>query len=89
MTFVNKYELLKYKKRDGIEEALENLFVYHSSDAAVRASANAYRQLRSKGLTMSDNDLLIFGVCVVNNETLLTQDKDFKNLHNEHVVIIE
>jgi len=89
MTFVNKYELLKYKQRERLEEAIENLFVYHSNETALKASANAYKQLKARGKMLSDSDLLIFGVCVANNEVLLTQDKAFENLHNESIVVIE
>jgi predicted nucleic acid-binding protein len=88
MTFVNEYELLKYHRRGKLEEALENLRVYHSSEAAIKASVNAYRHLKSKGTMISDSDLLIFGVCAANNETLLTQDRAFESLHNESIIVI-
>lgn len=87
-TFVNKYELLKYKKSDAIQTAIKNLIIYQSNDEALKAAANAYHKLRSKGITMSDSDLLIFGVCVANDELLITQDKTFGNLQSSLVRII-
>ncbi len=89
MTFVNKYELLKYQKRERLEAAIENLLVYHSNDNVLKAASNAYRMLKSRGAMMSDNDLLIFGTCIANNEVLLTQDKAFGNLHSNMVIVIE
>lgn len=89
ITFVNRYELLKYKHREQLEPAMANLTRYHSSDSAVVASAEAYKRLKANGKLISDNDLLIFGVCVANNETLLTSDKDFRHLHSSRIVIIE
>lgn len=88
-TFVNKYEMLKYENRERFEKAFENLPLYHSSDVSIKAAASAYRQLKEKGTMISDSDLLIFGVCVANNETLLTQDKGFTSLNNERIIIIK
>ncbi len=88
-TFVNQYELLKYRKRSHLEDALKNIVIYHSSEAAVIASSNAYKILKEKGKIISDNDLLVFGVCLANNETLLTQDGDFKNLQSDSIIIIK
>ncbi|MDA8055949.1 MAG: type II toxin-antitoxin system VapC family toxin [Thermoplasmatales archaeon] len=89
MTFVNEFELLKHKNRKELEEPIENLAIYQSSEAAVREAANAYIRLISTGKVMSDNDLMIYGVCVANNEILLTQDKAFENLHSEFVRVLK
>ena len=88
-TFVNKYELLKYKRSDTIQAAIKNLLVYQSDDEALKAAADAYHKLRSRGITMSDSDLLIFGVCVANDELLITQDKAFGSLQSNLVRIIK
>lgn len=88
-TFVNQYELLKYAGRKGFEEALENLFVYNSSQPSSAAAANAYRQLKAHGKTLSDNDLMVFGVCVANNEILVTQDRGFEALASDRIIVIK
>ena len=88
-TFVNEYEVLKYKNRKGLGEVVKNLRIYHSNDSSIRASAKAYYALKTKGKMMSDNDLLIFGVSVANNEVLITQDKAFKELKSELIKVIE
>lgn len=88
MTFVNKYELLKYKNRKGLIDALENLFVYQSSDGALEIAADTHRQLRARGITMSDSDLLIFGTAIANDELILTQDRAFKELGSRAVFVI-
>ncbi len=88
-TFVNQYELLKYKKKSHFEEALKNLTIYHSSESAILASSESYKLLKEKGKLISDNDLLIFGVCLANNEMLLTRDGDFKNLQSDRVILIK
>ena len=88
-TFVNQYELLKNTSRKIMEDVIQNLRLYHSDDLSVRASAKAYQDLKSSGRMMSDNDLLIFGVCIANDEVLITQDKAFAYLKNKNVKIIK
>ena len=80
ITFVNEYELLKQKNRGILEDAVQNLKIYHSNDLAASAAAKAYRELKSTGRMMSDKNLLIFGVCVANYEILITQDRTFRIL---------
>jgi predicted nucleic acid-binding protein len=88
-TFVNQYELLKNTSRKIMEDVIQNLRLYHSDDLSVRASAKAYQDLKSSGKMMSDNDLLIFGVCIANDEVLITQDKAFAYLKSKNVKIIK
>ena len=87
-TFVNEYELLKKDRRKTMEDVIQNLRVYHSNDMSARAAARAYLELKSRGKMISDNDLLIFGICVANDEVLLTQDKAFAYLRSSNVKIL-
>ncbi len=89
MTFVNKYELLKHEHRKELEEAAASLQTYHSTEGAILAASEAYQRMRSIGKMMTDNDLLIFGVCVDNDESLLTQDKAFRFLNDQRIRVIE
>jgi len=52
-------------------------------------AAKAYKLMYAKGRPMSDNDLIIYGVCVTNGEILLTQDEDFLNLESKLIKIIK
>ena len=87
-TFVNEYELLKNTNRKIMEDVIQNLRVYHSTDLSARAAAKAYQELKLSGKMMSDNDLLIFGICVANDEVLITQDKAFSYLRSRNVKIM-
>ena len=89
ITFVNEYELLKHKNRGILEDAVQNLKIYHSNDLAASAAAKAYQELKSTGRMMSDKNPLIFGVCVANNEILITQDRAFANLESEFIKIVK
>ena len=88
-TFVNEYELLKNTSRKIMEDAIQNLRVYHSNDMSARAAAKTYLELKSIGKMMSDNDLLIFGICVANDEILVTQDKAFAYLRSSNIKILK
>ena len=88
-TFVNEYELLKNASRKIMEDVIQNLRVYHSNDSSAKAAAKAYQELKSSGKMMSDNDLLIFGICVANDEVLITQDKAFAYLRSRNVKIMK
>ena len=88
-TFVNEYELLKNSRRKIMEEVIQNLRLYHSNDLSARVAAKAYQELKSSGKMMSDNDLLIFGICVANDEVLITRDKTFAYRRSNNVKIIK
>ena len=88
-TFINEYELLKNASREIMEDAIQNLRVYHSNDMSARAAAKTYLELKSIGKMMSDSDLLIFGICVANDEILVTQDKAFAYLRSSNIKILK
>ena len=89
ITFVNEYELLKNTNRKIMEDVVRNLRVYHSNDLAASESAKAYQKLKSSGKMISDNDLLIFGIYVANEEILITQDKAFAHFGSKNVKIMQ
>jgi Predicted nucleic acid-binding protein, contains PIN domain len=88
-TFVNVYELLKNASRKIMEDVIQNLRVYQSNELSAREAANAYHELRSIGKMMSVSDLMIFGICVANDEVLITQDKAFAYLRSTNVKIMK
>ena len=88
-TFVNEYELLKNASRKIMEDVIQNLRLYHSNDLSAKVAAKAYKELKSSGKMMSDNDLLIFGICIANDEVLITQDKAFAYLRSRNVKLMK
>jgi predicted nucleic acid-binding protein len=71
------YTLLKHRNGKEPKESNENLTIYQSSELALGEAANAYIHWKSIGKVMSNNDLMIYGVCIANYTMLLTQDKAF------------
>ena len=72
-----------------MEDVVRNLRVYHSNDLAASESSKAYQKLKSSGRIISDNGLLIFGICVANDEILITQDKAFAYFGSKNVKIMQ
>lgn len=92
ITFITEYELLKYKGDKvsrTINELIETFLIYHSDDKAAVFAAAIYRELERKGRMINENDILIAGICLSNNETLLTRDADFEMVDNKNIIVIK
>ena len=91
ITFINEYELLRYGEIEKIENVFETLIskikVYHTTDEAAIKSAQIYKRLKEKGNLVGENDIIIAGICFANNETLITNDNDFKRLETDSIII--
>ena len=72
-----------------MEDVFQNLRLYHSNKLIASAAAMAYHELKSSGKMISDNDLLIFGICIGNDEILITQDKAFAYLGSKNIKIVK
>ncbi len=90
ITFITEYELLKYDGADAgrMGELISSMHIYHSSDRAALAAAATYRDLRRRGKMINENDILLFGICMANGETLLTGDADFERIGSNDIVVI-
>ena len=72
-----------------MEDMFQNLRPYHSNKLIASAAAMAYHELKSSGKMISDNDLPIFGICIANDEILITQDKAFAYLGSKNIKIVK
>ena len=66
-------------------EYLEQIIIYPLTLDAVKIAANMYK---TSGKIKSDSDILIASIVKVNNEVLLTKDKDFQDIKTLGVNII-
>ena len=90
-TTITEYELLKHKtalKRQLAEEFLSEITVCSFDRASARKAASLYEKLREVGKMINENDLLIAGVSLANDELLLTRDKKFANIDDEKIKIV-
>jgi len=90
-TTITEYELLKHKtkiKRNAAERFLSSVNVYPFDRASAAKAALLYETLREKEKIINENDLLIAGISLANNEVLLTRDQKFGLIDNVNIKIV-
>ncbi len=84
ITVITGYELLKGFRTKKEESAVNELFsrvrIYHLDSKSMRVSGGLYRELKNRGKPKNETDVLIAGIVLANNETLITADNDFSDL---------
>lgn len=91
-TVITKYELLIGKdevERQIIQSFLNEIKIYPLEDKAAEVASNIRRKLRLSGSLIRDSDILIAGISTVNDETLITQDRDFEKIKSGRFVIVK
>ena len=90
-TTITEYELLKHKtalKRQLAEEFLSEITVCSFDRASARKAASLYEKLKEAGKMINENDLLIAGISLANDEVLLTRDQKFGNIDDPKIRIV-
>ncbi|MGI0141605.1 MAG: PIN domain-containing protein [Candidatus Micrarchaeales archaeon] len=92
ITCINEYELLKGTANP--DEVILNNFisalnVYWLSERSLIFASRIYRDLKGKGVTIDDADILIAAMAFANGETVLTTDKDFEEIGSKQIKIIK
>ena len=90
-TTITEYELLKHKsqiRRNAAEIFLSGATVCPFDRNSAKIAASLYKKLESTGKMINENDLLIAGISLANNEILLTRDKKFANINDEKIKVI-
>ncbi len=91
ITYISEYELLKYsdKKNKVLEEFIENITVIYPDRASAARSAEIFRKLRSSGDLINENDILIAGIALKNNNKFITLDSDFNKIKDESIDVLQ
>jgi predicted nucleic acid-binding protein len=90
-TVISKYEMLRgATEHDSsfVSQLLEKFVIYDFEDYVVKEVVNAYKKLAQKGKMINELDIIIAGITLANNETLITKDKDFINFESEKIIVI-
>ena len=88
---ITEYELLKHKnrlKKQLAEDFLSEIIIIPFDRAAARKSALLFNKLKESGKMINENDLLIAGICLANDEVLLTRDQKFGNIDDANIKIV-
>jgi tRNA(fMet)-specific endonuclease VapC len=91
ITAITEYELLKHKdriKREIAEGVVNSMQILPFNRASAAEAARLFEKLSSAGKMINENDILIAGIAMANNELLITRDEGFNNMDNGHILII-
>ena len=91
ITYISEYELLKYsdKKNKVLEEFIKNITVLYPDNTSAARSAEIFIKLRSSGDLINENDILIAGIALKNNNKFITLDSDFNKIKDENIDILQ
>ena len=67
---------------------LSQFVIYDLEDSVIREAVKSYKRLAEKGRLVNDLDVLIAGIASANNETLITNDKDFLSFENVKIIVL-
>ncbi len=90
-TTITEYELLRHKtkiRKQAAERFLSGVTVYSFDRAAAQRAALLFEELRDSGRMINENDLLIAGISLANNEVLLTRDQKLASVGKENIRIV-
>ena len=82
ISIITYYEILgglKFKKAERqikeFEEFVNNNTIIHISEESAKISGDVYADLRQKGITIGTSDILIAGIAIENELTLITNNE--------------
>jgi predicted nucleic acid-binding protein len=90
-TTITEYELLKHKtelKRQVAEKFLSAIIVCPFDRASARKAALLFEKLSKTGKMINENDLLIAGISLANDELLFTRDQKFGSIDDVNIKIV-
>jgi predicted nucleic acid-binding protein len=90
-TTITEYELLKHKtelKKQLAEDFLSVITVCSFDRASARKAALLFAKLNKTGKMINENDLLIAGISLANDEVLLTRDQKFGSIGDAKIKIV-
>ncbi|MGO8807745.1 MAG: type II toxin-antitoxin system VapC family toxin [Candidatus Bathyarchaeia archaeon] len=91
ITVINKYEILRgavKKDAELVSGLISQFLIYDLEDSIVNEAVNAHKKLVEKGKMVNELDVLIAGIAIANNETLITKDKDFLSFQSSKIIVL-
>ncbi len=90
-TTISEYELLRHKnkiRKKAAELFLLGVVVCSFDRVAAKEAAKLFEELRDTGRMINENDLLIAGIALANNEVLLTRDQKLAHVGKANIRIV-
>ncbi len=91
ITAITEYELLKHGdkiKREVAEEVIGPMKIHYFDRISAAEAARIFNRLKDAGKMINENDILIAGIAIANNELLITKDGRFKDIKSEKILVI-
>lgn len=91
ITSITMYELFKSKKpkaEEALQGFVDDINLYNLDKDSALASARIFASLSEKGRMINENDILIAGIALANDDILITKDKHFESIENAKILII-
>ena len=82
------YGFLGTRKKEAALKILENYNILNTSRNSAIIFAEIKDELKKSGQIISDMDLLIASICIDNNATLITADKQFEKIKELKKIIL-
>ena len=90
-TSINIHEsliILRENEREKFSEICENIKIYPFEKKSAKQSARIERTLKDTGEMIQRVDTFIAGICLSQNQNLITLDKDFKRIPGLKVTVV-
>ncbi len=89
ITYINAYELLKYKINNNvIYDFINSIDIIYPDKDSITRSSGIFINLRSRGKMINENDILIAGIALTGNNKFITMDHDFEKIESKNIIII-
>jgi tRNA(fMet)-specific endonuclease VapC len=91
ITYISLYELLKYsnKQKSALNELIGTIKVVYPDETSASRSAEIFRKLKNSGNLINENDILIAGIALKNDNKFITLDSDFSMIKNTNIIVLE
>jgi predicted nucleic acid-binding protein len=83
--------LLRHKskiRKQAAERFLSGATVYSFDRVAAQKAVQLFEELQTAGRMVNENDLLIAGITLANDEVLLTRDQKLANIQKDSIRLV-
>ena len=90
-TTITEYELLRHRskiRKQAAEMFLSGATVCSFDRAAAKKAAQLFEELQTDGRMVNENDLLIAGIALANDEVLLTRDQKLAAIQKNNIKLV-
>ncbi len=91
ITSITLYELLKAENEKSlrlVHDFMNDAEIYGLGAKEAIETSKVFKTLKKKGKPIGENDTMIAGIALSNDQTLITEDGDFENIGSKNIIVI-